>query len=77
MKVSLFALALAAVAGFSSADKASFFYNAKDCSGTPDEVITMPGCNIAPDGAPYGSASFYRSPTFPDNYVEIAPYASR
>jgi hypothetical protein len=32
------ALALAALAPFSLADQASFFYNKSDCSGTADEV---------------------------------------
>jgi hypothetical protein len=56
MKVSLFAVALAAVAGFSSADKASFFYGKSSCSGTPDEVVTMPGCYALPGTGGQGSA---------------------
>jgi hypothetical protein len=50
MKVSLFALALAAVVGFSSADKASF-YDKDTCSGTPDDVISLPGCYNLPEGS--------------------------
>jgi hypothetical protein len=41
MKVSLFALAVAALAGLSLADEVSY-YSVYDCSGTPDETMELP-----------------------------------